>query len=551
MIKKFKKLFDLISLNGFSFTLILCLVAAIFEGYSVFHLGKYIGFVLEFDETGAGNWYEIHFLKQINNELGEFFLTVFTITIIIITSSVSALSVFKITRFASFTGIKVSNDIVTNLITTPLVHQKLTKERLSSTISFEVERFTLQVLLPIFQLFSKGAALVTITLVILIQFPMQSISIITVLATYYVAIYMFLRPKLEKHGVNISKFLEKRIGLLSAIYANYRILYSRNRFGLLSSEFEKLGSKQATAQAQIQFLSQVSRYVLEILIFGVVVIYLSVGVTDHDANMPHFLATIGFAAFKLFPTMQSLFTNITTIRGNYESIERIWGFRDLLSTEKRTAVFESLSVACDYSLVTEIQRGWVNTAVQYDHAKIYFQRGKLYAITGVSGVGKSTLLDLMSGYLTSEHVTLRKANSARISYLSQTNEVIPFGLFENVALDVPSDDAKEEAVTLLEALGLSVSHPISDGLSGGQLQRLGIARVLVNSPEILLLDEPTSALDRDNINRVKDLLLHRLQQGATIIIVTHQDQIMPLADYIVNLERENDKVQIDVKEVLR
>src|SRR6185436_7860964 len=129
--------------------------------------------------------------------------------------------------------------------------------------------------------------------------------------------------------------------------------------------------------------------------------------------------------------------------------------------------------------------------------------GEGIAITGASGSGKSTLLHLLGGLETPDHGTVSlDGNSGEIGFVFQFHYLLPdLSALENVALPLliarwGRGRAFERALTLLEETGLAdrAEHPISH-LSGGEQQRVAVARALVTEPQLILADEPTGNLD--------------------------------------------------------
>ena len=183
--------------------------------------------------------------------------------------------------------------------------------------------------------------------------------------------------------------------------------------------------------------------------------------------------------------------------------------------------------------------------------------GQFIAITGHSGSGKTTLLSLIAGLDTPSSGTIKideqditKLNEdelallrgKRFGFIFQNFHLIPtLTALENVVLSAELNNtpgATKKSEDLLGVVGLGDrQHHYPAQLSGGEQQRLSLARAFVNEPNIILADEPTGNLDSKNSNRIIELIreLHRVKQ-ATIILVTHEPQVAKQSQRILTLE---------------
>jgi lipoprotein-releasing system ATP-binding protein len=168
--------------------------------------------------------------------------------------------------------------------------------------------------------------------------------------------------------------------------------------------------------------------------------------------------------------------------------------------------------------------------------------GESIAITGASGSGKSTLLHLLGGLETADHGTIE--SNGEIGFVFQFHYLLPdLSAVENVALPLliarwKKERAYERARTLLQDSGLAdrTDHPISH-LSGGEQQRVAVARALITQPKLLLADEPTGNLDAaigEEIGRTLIAYAH-IHQAITII-ATHTAGLARMCDRSLVLE---------------
>jgi lipoprotein-releasing system ATP-binding protein len=185
--------------------------------------------------------------------------------------------------------------------------------------------------------------------------------------------------------------------------------------------------------------------------------------------------------------------------------------------------------------------------------------GEMVAIIGASGVGKSTLLHVLGtldrpeeGKVTVEgqevfslpEAPLREFRNRTIGFVFQFHHLLPeFTALENVMMPLligrrSEAEARQAARQGLQEVGLTdrEQHRPS-ALSGGEQQRVAVARALVRSPRLLLADEPSGNLDKDTGDRLHDLLrrLNR-ERGATVIVVTHNERLSQACDRRLRLE---------------
>jgi lipoprotein-releasing system ATP-binding protein len=185
--------------------------------------------------------------------------------------------------------------------------------------------------------------------------------------------------------------------------------------------------------------------------------------------------------------------------------------------------------------------------------------GEMVAITGASGVGKSTLLHVLGSLDRPESGTVRiggedvfglpegrrpQFRNRTIGFVFQFHHLLPeFSALENVMMPLliartPTADARRRAETLLGELGLAERAAHRPGaLSGGEQQRVAVARALVQSPPVLLADEPTGNLDQETGHRLHELL-RRLNQekGITVVVVTHNPRLASACDRTLRLD---------------
>lgn len=187
---------------------------------------------------------------------------------------------------------------------------------------------------------------------------------------------------------------------------------------------------------------------------------------------------------------------------------------------------------------------------------IHINKGEVVSIVGASGSGKTTLLQILG---TLDHISkkdngsliinntsipdlseknLAKFRNEHIGFIFQFHQLLPeFTALENVCIPAfikktPKADAIKKAKELLDFLGLShrYNHKPNE-LSGGEQQRVAVARALVNNPELIFADEPSGNLDSESAENLHNLFFKlRDEYGQTFVIVTHNEELANLAD---------------------
>ena len=199
-----------------------------------------------------------------------------------------------------------------------------------------------------------------------------------------------------------------------------------------------------------------------------------------------------------------------------------------------------------------------NRVVALDHANLKIVSSDFISIMGPSGSGKSTLLHLLSGldkpssgsltydgkdiysYSDKELSAFRRK---RIGFIFQQFALMKhYTIFENVeipliALNIPKKKRKEIVMQSLDMVGIAdYWKKLPANLSGGQQQRCAIARALVANKNIILADEPTGALDKMTGQEIMKILKKVNQQGKTVIVVTHDENVAQMGDRIIRIE---------------
>lgn len=217
----------------------------------------------------------------------------------------------------------------------------------------------------------------------------------------------------------------------------------------------------------------------------------------------------------------------------------------------------STAPALQLHRVTRTHRDGPDTVTVLDNVSLTVEPGELVAVMGPSGSGKSTLLNIagtldtpssgavrIGGVDVSELSAAKRAEVRRrhVGYVFQDYNLVPtLTVAENISLPLELDgagrrDARRRALAALTELGLEgLADRFPAEVSGGQAQRIAIARGLIGDRHLILADEPTGALDSVTAESVMDLLRARITDGAAGLLVTHEPRFAAVADRTVHL----------------
>ncbi len=202
--------------------------------------------------------------------------------------------------------------------------------------------------------------------------------------------------------------------------------------------------------------------------------------------------------------------------------------------------------------VQNVAKKYGNLSVLKD-VSLTVEAGEIISIVGASGAGKSTLLHIAgtldkadAGTVKINHTEtgqlserqLSRFRNQHIGFIFQFHHLLPeFSALENVSIPgwvsgTPKTDVTKKAIILLEKLGLEDRiHHKPNALSGGEQQRVAVARSLINNPSIVFADEPSGNLDSKNAREMHELFFRLRQElGQTFVIVTHNEELAEMSD---------------------
>jgi len=335
-------------------------------------------------------------------------------------------------------------------------------------------------------------------------------------------------------------------------------LFVRNRVRIFTQRISQVRNELMETSRQLVFIPNISKYVFETtLLLGA---FMLAGVEFYLNDAPTAVASLTLfmaSASRVIPALLRSQQGIMNIKVNLASagdtLNLVREMKSIVKVNDQETrirfVYENFAPEIEMRGLEFSYPGNLNFEIE--DINLVIKPGQFVALVGKSGSGKSTLIDLILGIsdLRNGEILISGLNPSRafskwpgaIAYVPQNIKLIHGSLRENILLGYTSEEIPDSRIhEVLRSLDLNnlISKPegldfqistFSGGLSGGQIQRIGIARALISNPKVLVLDEATSSLDAETEGVVSNLL-RSLHGNVTIIVVAHRLSTVQHAD---------------------
>ena len=456
----------------------------------------------------------------------------------------SLLMKYMTVRFAKSEG-KIATSVYLHILHSPISKvSKISKAEIVYGLTYSAGFAVTQTLTVMVIIFSELFLLVFISAVFALVDLQLTLYIILYFAIIGALIYRTIGSQFEKAGkkyassaVDSSTTVEDSIATFREIFA----LEKQNDFELKFAEARYVLAKST---ASINFLSGLPRYIVEsALMVGAIGL---AAFTLRSSDPAAAAGTLGIfltGGLRIMASMLPLQNSLGTLKQMTAQADSFLNlaqaFPNSLDSSQSRIDNNSVNmdlepIAVELDSVSFVYEDADLAAVK--NVSISISRGSTVAFIGQSGSGKSTLADLIAGLLapTSGTIVLTNNDSRNIGYVPQSPGIVSGTISQNITLDINNKSCDQERLQnalalshlqeLIETLENGVDTELgaqSDGLSGGQLQRIGLARAIYANPGLLVLDEATSALDAETEAAVSDSL-RTLHGKCTTIVIAHR-----------------------------
>jgi ABC-type multidrug transport system fused ATPase/permease subunit len=465
--------------------------------------------------------------------------------------------------FLARRGAYISSLLVSKLLTQPiLVIQQRTSQMTVYSLTSGVEAIVLRILGPLVASVSDITILFVMAVGLFMVDPRTAISAIVMFGFVGFASYRLMHKRAKKIGELNSQMEVKSQEKIIEVLTSYRELTVANRKSYYANTISDIRQEVSSTNAEMAFMPNISKYVIEsTVVLGAIVVsgiqFLLNDASRAVGTLSIFLAAgmrIAPAALRLQQAAIIIKSSIGAAKPTLELINQLNEVKPIENSKNSLDLIHE-----GFSPQVEVRNSSLtypeNSEPSVREVSLTVPEGSTLAFVGPSGAGKTTIIDILLGVLEPQmgEVLISGKNPAEasriwpgaIAYVPQDIAIASGTIRENVALGYPRDVATDELVlSTLAVAGLNdFVESLKDGIdtvvgergtkiSGGQRQRLGIARAMFTKPALLVLDEATSALDGETELRVSDAI-RNLRGTTTVILIAHRLSTVRDADKVI------------------
>ena len=500
----------------------------------------------------------------LNNYSSEIILISIFVLLFLLKSIISILAVKYEALFIYRTRENLTRDFFEKYVNLPKLFQiKLSVANLVKKIVIQVENL-ISAMKSISTLFLELTMLLLITIYLLHLNFFATIYIFSIFLISALILLKINKKKIVNVGKEQVEHYDKIIQTVSEIFSGLKFFKNKKFNDNYKKKFLFHNKKLSDIGILVTFKNGSIRPLFELVILVILVsilIYIlnkEFTINDLIPQLAVFLA----ASYRLMPSYVRIITALQTYKYNIQPVDEYYLdiktiFEKNTSTENQQSIqfkkyIELKNLSFNYDLKNINQ-----THAVLNKINLSIKKNSTNCIIGESGSGKSTLLDILMGLLDPNEgkilvddkvVNLNNSNwQNKIGFVSQNIYITNNTLRENIAFGYDENEIDDKKITrCLEICNLSefaknlkndLNTKLSDlgtNISGGQKQRLGIARALYSNPEILVLDEPTNNLDEKNEELIINNLLNL--EEITLIITTHKNELKKNFDNIFEVK---------------
>lgn len=418
-----------------------------------------------------------------------------------------------------------------------------------------------QVYQPLIDLFSEIILSLGITVLLVLYEPKLSLILLIVFGTSGLLINLIFRKKLNNLSVERLKYAGDALKSLMETFSIIKEIKIYNKYNFFLEKYNYLNRFHANIIMRVSNINLYPRNFLEmisvILLSTLIVLSLKSGI-----SFDKLLVLIGLyvaSAYKLLPSLNKILSGIQNLRIGEKVLDNIYDQLENKNFIEENNLLDNNEIKFEKEIFLKNFSFNFKKGSQkiISNANLKIGKNENIGIVGKSGVGKSTTINFILGLLSPTEGQLLvdgiEINSAslnwrkKIGYIGQSFNLLDDDIYQNILFGYPRDEnnlikAKKlidkcELNELEKNLNLQKNKSLGEKaskLSGGEIQRIGIARALFNSPEVLIMDEATNSLDKLTEKKILDMI-YKLSQKITLIMISHNIENLNRCDKVFEL----------------
>lgn len=437
---------------------------------------------------------------------------------------------------------------------------------LSTNILAEVQQVVAGVIVPWMQMIANIITSVFILAVLIISQPVMALLTSIFLGGTYLVVYGLLRRKLASIGKERVRTNKKRYQIAGEALGGIKEVKLMGKEEFFIDQFAIPSVRFAKTQADSTVMGTIPHYAIETIAFGglILVVLYFLGTGKNITQLIPIIGLYAFAAYRLLPALQSIFTTVTKLRFNQPALDALYA--DLIegrNYDQEKTLTEDANAIIHFQNrleLSDLTFYYPETQTPiFDHINLTIFPNTSVAFVGATGAGKTTLVDVILGLLHPQNgqvrvdgVPLTEENISRwqknLGYVPQNIFLTDDTLAHNIAFGVSKDQINMDAV--IRAARIASLHDFIMELpkkydtlvgergvriSGGQRQRVGIARALYHDPDVIIFDEATNALDSITEEIVFSAIAE-ISKLKTSIVIAHRLSTIRNCDSIYLLD---------------
>ena len=489
---------------------------------------------------------------QIDDKFLTLIFGVSFVILFILCSFLNALTIWMNTRFSAVLGKKISSRLFDHYLGQSY---KFFVKSDTATLSKNVIQLSVSlaesIFIPALQILTRAIVLLFVSFLLITVSPIAFIGSVLLVGSIYLLIFRKIKFRLKKYGIERLESNDLLFKSTADCLNSIKDVKFYNIESYFSKNFSSSQEKFLDLTAKNIILSTLPRYIIEIFAFGSIFTLILVLQYQED-DFSNYLPTIALfvlAAYRLLPSIQQIFAFTSSIRFNLPALDLI--YTDMNSADKQNFILKISNQNADISF-KNVKFSYDDSDFKLDNVNLEFKPKSYTAIIGKSGVGKTTIVDLLlglyapsSGSITISNRLIDSNGKPKIGYVSQNIAFINDSIKNNILFGLSESEYDESKIMKVidNAIINDVVEDSTDGImtligekgskfSGGQLQRIGVARSLYRNPKVLIFDEATNALDIETEKKLfKSLRIN--YPDMTVICITHRIATMQLCEKIL------------------